>query len=496
MKLSWCPIIALLKTVTPLEAFTVTPSPASTSRPVRHEQAAFSQLLASSSSEDDDEAERMEKVRRLQKTFYASTSSDGDEPSSSSSSSGGRTEFEESTGRMLNLPLWRVGWVEVPGRSNCLNVHEGHYTNMFEKILRSGDGKCDGWYFGHLYLPGGTESARSGEKRFQLKDWKQEIGDENRFDEKERSSVIGCLMRITDYRRLKDGRLILLVQALDRFLVDTVVESFPHGVAHVQLLPDIEDTIRCLPREGASAAAKPDENFGRIARAKAIRRSFDYYDYECNPTPLPLPKDTEYMSPQDVFGPDIAKCLPFCFYSKDDSLLDKIHDEQSVDDDTSAPQDDNGEGASDSSFVGGRPLLEDQLRAELVLRDPAPVPGVARRQTDDIDALEKLLWLALEDCCRNYKFTLPEEVSCLMPVDMMDYLDIPPPKHPVSEKYSARKRQKRLSYAVPALIENTNIGSAIPTRQILLNSPGTRSRLVAILERLELLNNAVLGQFE
>jgi Lon protease-like protein len=411
--------------------------------------------LTSSSSADDEE-KRMEMVRQLQNTFYASD--DDDSPG---------VQLEESAGRMLNLPLWRVGWVEVPGRSNCLNVHEGHYTNMFEKILRG-----DSWYFGHLHLPGGTKAARSNENRFQLKDWRQEVDDENRFDEKERSAVVGCLMRITDYRRLKDGRLILLVQGLERFVVDTVVESFPNGVAHVQLLPDIED----IPAR--------DENFGQVARAKAIRQSFDYHDYECDPIPLPLPKDTEYMSAQDVFGSEIAKCLPFCFFAKDDSMLDKI--EPSVE--TEGDED-------DASFAGGQALLEHQLQGDLILRNPAPLPGVVRRKTQDLDALETLLWLELEGCCRNYKFTIPDEVLCLMP-PQMDYLDMEPAKHPLSAKYPAKRRQRRLSYAAPALIENTNIGSAIPTRQILLNAPGTRARLAAVLERLELLNNAVLGQFE
>jgi hypothetical protein len=92
---------------------------------------------SSSSNEENEEERRMELVRQLQKTFYQSSTTD-DEP-----------YLEESTGRMCNLPLWRVGWVEVPGRANCLNVHEGHYTNMFEKLLAS---SLETKYFGHLHL--------------------------------------------------------------------------------------------------------------------------------------------------------------------------------------------------------------------------------------------------------------------------------------------------------------------------------------------------------
>jgi Lon protease-like protein len=479
MILSYCFIVILLiaNNVAVLNAFTTVTT--GTRLPSSSFRASVS-LLASSSSDDNDkdndEEKRMEIVRQLQETFYSSSDNgdDDDAASTTGGSSGSGTQWEESTGRILNLPLWRVGWVEVPGRSNCLNVHEGHYTNMFEKILR-GD---DPWYFGHLHLPGGTTAARTNETRFQLKDWQGEVDDDSRFYERERSAVVGALMRITDYRRLKDGRLVLLVQALERFVVDTVVESFPHGVAHVQLLPDIEDV---LPAK--------DENFGKVARAKAIRQAVEYYhDYECDPISLPLPKDTQYMAPADVFGSEIAKCLPFCFFAKDDSVLDSSE----IEDSTETQGDDDDDAVA---FTGSQPLLEYRLLADLVLRNPPPLPGVTRRETQDPNALETLLWLALEDFCRNYQFVLPEEVLCLMP-STMDYLDMEPAKHPVSDKYPAKRRQRRLSYAVPALIENTNVGAAIPTRQILLNAPGTRARLAAVLERIEKMNNAVLGQFE
>ena len=473
------------------EAFTTkeTNRPQKSFRRIRHPRDIKTRdvkLLLASSSSSEEEEKRMEMVRQLQNTFYLTTDEEGEStPSSTASSSSPR--LEESTGRMLNLPLWRVGWVEVPGRSNCLNVHEGHYTNMFEKIIRDENNPNN--YFGHLHLPGGTKASRTGQTRFELKTWQEEIQDDSRFDKKERSAVIGCLMRITDYRRLNDGRLVLLVQAIERFVVDTVVEAFPNGLAHVQLLPDIEDTIVLSSTKG-----KDDENFGKFRRAKAIRQAMQYHDYECDPIKLPLPENAEYMSAQDVFGSKIAKCLPFCFYNQDDSMLEDIagiKEEEENENLSNTPP----TSTSPTSFSGGQPLLEYQLMADLILRDPPPLTGVTRRKTNDIDALEKLLWLALEDCCRNYQFTLPPEVLCLMPPDM-DYLAIEASQHPLSDKYPARRRQRRLSFSVPGLIENTPVGSAIVTRQLLLNAPGTRSRLLAVLERLEYLNNAVLGQFE
>jgi hypothetical protein len=57
------------------------------------------------------QAERMAAVRSLQNSFY-SLSTGEDHP---------RPNLDSSTGIMTHLSLWRVGWVELPGRSNCLH---------------------------------------------------------------------------------------------------------------------------------------------------------------------------------------------------------------------------------------------------------------------------------------------------------------------------------------------------------------------------------------
>ena len=81
------------------------------------DRASSSHLFVLSQDGMNDEA-RMVAVRTLQDSFYGSTNH---EP----------PVLDESTGIMRNLPLWRVGWAELPGRSNCLNVHEGQHTHMF-----------------------------------------------------------------------------------------------------------------------------------------------------------------------------------------------------------------------------------------------------------------------------------------------------------------------------------------------------------------------------
>jgi len=393
-----------------------------------------------------DEAERMSMVRQLQKQFYSDAGTD--------------MEYDESTGIIRNLPLWRVGWVELPGRSNCLNVHEGHFTNMFETILASGSN-----WFGHLHLPGGSSALKSRENRFMLKDWATEAQDQHRFDEPERSAVLGCLMRITDHRRMKDGRLLILVQAVERFVVTKSIQDFPYGLADVQLLPD------------ADALAGLDENFGAFRRATAVKETMMYMDYESKPILLPLPKESEYMANQEVYGSEIAKCLPFCFYDINGDVPKLLQAENAVKDD---------------SFAGGQPLLEDRLLGELILRKPPPVPRVAARDAD-CDALEKLLWLALEDFCECLKFQLPDEILILQPPEM-DYLNVGVAKELLSEDYPVRRRQTRLSYTLPAIIENTTVGASL--RSVLLQAPTTQSRLSAVLDRFQLLNDTLMGRLE
>jgi hypothetical protein len=468
-------------------------SPSTRSSSTRSSSRKYTALHDKASSD----MERMEMVRSLQKSFYSSSSSSENDESESSLPST-RPKLDTSTGILTHLPLWRVGWSEVPGRASCLNVHEGHYTNMFETILNSGPKP---WYFGHLHLPGGTKSLQTGERAYDLKSWREEAEDKQidrdgqdddplLEQEHDRSAVIGSLMRITDYRRMEDGRLCILVHVLERFVVDTVVQSFPYGVAHVQILPDSEELRTTME----------DENFAKIARGAAVAKSFQYHDYEFANTPLPLPtQDDEehmYMSDEEMRPSEIAKVLPFAFYSEDASSLPDIDIEEEEEIEESSTL------SSSSGFSGGRPTVEAQLQGWSLLRDPpALVESSSNSKTAaaelNVDALETFLWLAMEELCRVSGLVLPDEIFCLLPPHM-DYLDFGDlratltPKQPVlSAKYPALRRQKRLSYAVPALLESISVGAGM--RQAWLNTPSIRARLQAVLERVRYVNDAMVG---
>jgi Lon protease-like protein len=408
----------------------------------------------------------METVRKLQRSFYSLSTGEGDSA---------RPELDGETGTVRNLPLWRVGWVEVPGRSNVLHVHEGHYTNMFEKILAG----PQPWYVGHLHLPGGSGAARAtGETRFKLKSWQQEMQDDQRFDEKERSDVLGTLMRITDYRRLEDGRLLLLVHVMDRFVVQEVMQDFPYGIANVQILPDIEQLV------GEHAG---DEFTAKEARAAAVRQSFLYHDYEYDKTTqLPLPRRSEYLSTQGgIPAGELTKVLPFAFYSRDDSSLKSIPPLRK-------PSSSSASNASDKA-----PSLEKQLQSELILRNPPPLPGAVRsRCSEDLDSLERLLWLALRDFREQTGAVIPDALLALMPPDVTDSWQFDRPVLLLSEEYPAFRRQQRLSYAAAALLERSPVVGGEGLRSVLLQAPGTKARLTTVLERFELLNDLLLGQFQ
>jgi hypothetical protein len=82
---------------------------------------------------------------------------------------------------------------------------------MFETILH----QKPPWYVGHLYLPEGSRNLKSSDPKHQLRSWDALRGHDSTADlEEEWAGTVGTLLRITDYRRMVDGRLLLLVQAV------------------------------------------------------------------------------------------------------------------------------------------------------------------------------------------------------------------------------------------------------------------------------------------
>jgi len=399
-------------------------------------------------SRDDgpmNEEERMAAVRTLQDSFYQTTTCEA--PS-----------LDAATGIMRNLPLWRVGWVELPGRSNCLLVHEGQYTHMFEQLLRG----PEPWYFGHLYLQGGSRNLRSTP----LVTHRQDT---------DLSAQVGCLMRIRDYKRRQDGCLVLFVQVMERFVVDTVLQSLPYSMAHVQILPDTPSP---------TVDPNTDENLAALIRAKQVQTAFKYCDYEFAETKLPKSHCIDPNSKIDFkelqllqfsFYAQTESLLPYSFYSQDDSMLKKIIDEEEQDTDSNDHDD------IVPSYHGGPPSLECQLLERGILKEPSSIRKSA-------DTAEMLIWLALEEYSRNLQVLLPEQVLCLKPPEM-DYLDLPDAGHPISPDYPKSRRQHRLSYTAAGFLDTD-------FWQVLLELPSTEVRLEAVLGQLQEKKGTLYSKFQ
>jgi Lon protease-like protein len=407
-------------------------------------------LIKLCSAQDDEMERKMAIVRSLQSAYYQSNSA---EP----------TVLEKKTGIMRNLPLWRVQWTELPGRSNVLNVHEGIYTNLFETLLRG----PKPWYVGHLYLPGGSKNIRSEEEAFQLKTWEKEAEKPIHSGDKDRSAVVGTLLKVSDFRRLADGRLTLLVQALERFVVVNCVQTLPYSIADVQILPDFDE-----------APEDETEDKARTRRASQVMESFQWHNYEYDEDfKLPL-ADSKYLDATDIWGPDIAKVLPFVPYAKlDPPQLKAVECGESKE---------TGDFASSLNDV---PSVESRLLERRILSEQAPLMA-ADLSNLSADELEERLWVALEDFCKATKLVIPDEVLCLLPPER----SWSTPVDRVSSEYPSQRRQRRLSFAASAFLEQTRVGGGL--RQAWLETPGTLVRLRGVLERYEIVNNLLMGKYQ
>ena len=56
------------------------------------------------------------------------------------------------------------------------------------------------------------------------------------------AAVLGELIRITDYRCIGDGHLLMFAQAIGRFTVLNAHQESPHSVDDAQLLPENEES--------------------------------------------------------------------------------------------------------------------------------------------------------------------------------------------------------------------------------------------------------------
>lgn len=460
--------------------------------------------------EEGRKRQRMELVRSLQGSFYHTATRE--RPAAA---------YHRPTGRVHNLPLWRVGWNEALGRTNVLNVHEAMYTNMFEHVLH----QEPPWYVGHLYLPQGSRNIKS--PAHALRDWESleptlaspstkttAPHASNRHmdndDWNEQSSVLGALLRIVDYRRMGDGRLLLLVQALERFVVTDVIQTLPYSVANVQIVPDLEEVdadVDWIGKESESSRTVP------WARGEAVRESFDRwhrYEYDAE-TVLPLPVAAE-LSTGAVLGTALRQVLPHARYARDTNVaalaLERLPDGPSIEHTEPTPESlvhDSAHGLAPTP--SSHCTLEQRLLQKGILREPFLNEELQALTLDD---LERRLWIVLDSYFKTSRAPLSSHLLGLLPPEITswpkgfvlqhvchamqantdhdggDATDTNKFVHAVSVDYPKDRRQKRLSYTAASLLEDPHDGAATTAlRRLLLACPTTKSRLCYVLQILE-----------
>ena len=474
---------------------------------------------------------RMELVRSLQTQFYASASSGNltaREEDVSSLATGGQEVDPVDDGVLRNVPLWQVDFVEVPGRTNVWNVHEAQYTHMLESIVR----RDAPWYVGHLYRPkepsaSTTTTAPTRRRRDKgssgLTPWRDTSAANDNSD------VLGTLLRIVDYRRMDDGRLLVLVQALERFVVSRIVQELPFVVADLQILPDVEEVDDDNSGDGSLGdwtevrRETPDVT---AARTLAVRESFEkWHRYEFEQTLLPLPLQHEDLRADQVVGGALAKVLPYAPFSSVVNVDHLLRQTLEVNVGEVEVPNKVTSTMEDSKAMPPDRTLEWQLWERGILRHPSPAsldPALLALSSPE---LERRVWLALNEYLRHTKQPVSPILLGFLPHNLTwptsasndnDDDDAAASPSPflleqvaqslesstlkskfvrLSPLYPALRRRKRLSYTLPALLEHRGGDRAAvhDLRRQLLAIPSTRVRLAYVLQ---LFLDATWGAFE
>jgi hypothetical protein len=123
------------------------------------------------------------------------------------------------------------------------------------------------------------------------------------------------------------------------------------------------------------------------------------------------------------------------------------------------------------------------------------------------DELEVMVWIALNDFLQQTKKPVSPVLLGFLPHNVtwpstfvLDQVASGLERSPLQSKYvrlsplyPSLRRQKRLSYTVPALLEHNHVDSVHQLRRQLLAIPSTRVRLAYVLQ---LLQDAAWGSFE
>lgn len=478
---------------------------------------------SNNNSNESDEERRMTNVRAVQNMFYSSSSTDGDvDPTDMTSAS--LPWLDHNTGIYYSLPLWRekLGYTELPGRSLLGFVKDPSYTHMFETIIRSNDGNR---YFGQLRLDNNDvginvnaaspASARNRsidplprpketDMNTPLYSWKDRINNDDA------AVVVGTLMRINDHIRLDDGRLMLLLHAIERFVVVEPKQKLPYPVADVLILPDEEELT------------SSNNDLG-LAVSNAVRH-WSEFEYDGS-IKFPIERhadenDDRIMSLNDVLsageGDALGTLMPFVPYSSHDTKVEEV---------VSANNAVNRGRSSGGGTKSCLPPTFSELAEQGITREVdsfllqrATNPG----DIPDVDDIERDLWILIDEYVqlRGVTNVFPKHLLSLLPrnIDWPETFTLDELAGAYSgialagggeegsitgsdayfnrvadrTDYPIQRRQKRLSYACTALLGGPINSHPLLNRTMrrrLLEIPSTKGRLWAATELFEAYNS-------
>jgi hypothetical protein len=309
---------------------------------------------------------------------------------------------------------------------------------------------------------------------------------------------------------------LVLVEAMERFVVTNVKQEVPYSVADVQLLPDTEevDPDFCW-------VADSTEGDVRDARSLALQESFQrYHPYEYDEAfKLPIDKKNDLQT-TDIHGSLLTLVVPYVPLSKTadlaqlnnrpldfDSKMGARNDEQNPETEITGEIWDE-EQHHNTHLTDEEPCLEQQLLQGGILKDfEHPDESVMNLSFEE---LEYRVWMEINNFLKSTKTPVSPVLLGLLPPNVewptnfylrkiadgiASRTDLKHNFVPVSPLLPLHRRLRRLSYSATTLVENKPGMETL--RQQLLETVSTRARLALILKTLEDYNSvSVWGEFE
>jgi Lon protease-like protein len=393
----------------------------------------------------EEREERMKLVQKIQKSFYV-----GEQEGLVVVQPDDLTVLEQ-------VPLWRVQWTELPGYQNVLNCHVPHYTHMFHRIL-SGPKP---WLFGHLFLPGGSENLDNPLYR---------LPEEPSGSIGTQATVAGTLMQVTDYRQLEDGRLALIVQALERFQLLAATQHVPYAIATIRLDPDWEPCRQqpAVAEEEDSSSSSGDLNRNVSHKKLAVRENLEWRDWEFRPTLW------EEVSEDGAGG--VSPLVNYNGnYFPNEMLVSSSEEGAVVKDDERIAR------LERDVWVALDRMLDllAQINPGIRIPVPAQLLGLLPIMNDSVDR-----W--------SEGFQLEQYAARLQQNDASIGTSTKSPFVRISENasYPDRRRAARLSYVIWIILDSIAVRGS-PSRQELLEETSIANRLAMAFTQLEAVNTAL-----